>query len=78
MHPLTPNLSELKDDEIAKKISELSQRLMQSYRFGNAAMVQQIQMLLEDYQAEHARRQQKQLEEMLSKNKQFKDIIDVK
>jgi hypothetical protein len=78
MHPLAPDLSEIKDDELAKKISELSQRLTQSYRYGHGALVQQIQMLLEDYQAEHARRQQKQLEEMLSKNKQFKDIIDVK
>ena len=78
MHPLAPDLTELKDDELVKKISELSQRLSQSYRYGHGALAQQIHMLLEDYQAELGRRQQKQLEEMLSKNKQFKDIIDIK
>ena len=77
MHPLTPDLSGLTDAELQKKQSELMNRLTQSYRFGNAALVGQIQMVLEDYNAEIQRRYQKTLEEMMAKNDKFKGIIDI-
>ena len=78
MHPLAPDLSEVKDEELRKKHAELMQRLNQAYRFGNGALVYQVQMLLEDYTNEINRRHQKQLDELLQKNSNFKDIIDVK
>lgn len=78
MHPLTPNLTELKDEDLRKKFMELQSRLMQAYSFGKGQLVQQIQMLMEDYQAELNRRQQKQLDELLQQNKKFDEIIDVK
>lgn len=78
MHPLTPDLSGMKDDELQKKCAELSSKLNQAYRFGNADLVGQIQMMLEDYQGELSRRSQKALEDLLAKSNQFKDIIDIK
>lgn len=77
MHPLAPDLSQLTDAELQKKQSELMNRLTQAYRFGNSAMVGQIQMLLEDYNAETQRRYQKTLEDMMAKNDKFKGIIDI-
>jgi len=53
MHPLTPNLRELSDNDLNEKFRELSNKLNAAYRMGNAAMVQQIQMILEDYQQKY-------------------------
>jgi hypothetical protein len=78
MHPLAPDLSQLKDEELRKKQADLMQKLNTAYRFGNNSLVAQIQMLLQDYNGELGRRQQKQLDELLEKNSKFKDIIDVK
>lgn len=78
MHPLTPDLSGLKDDELQRKCAELSNKLNMAYRFGQAELVGQIQMILEDYNNEMMRRQQKMLEEVMSRDNKFKDIIDIK
>jgi hypothetical protein len=78
MHPLTPNLRELSDNDLNEKFRELSNKLNAAYRMGNAAMVQQIQMILEDYQQEVSRRQQKAYEEMMNKGGMFDGIIKVK
>lgn len=78
MHPLTPDLSQLKDDELHKKIYELTQRLTQSYRFGHYEIVGQIHMILEDYTEESNRRQRKALEDLAQKNSKFDGIIDIK
>lgn len=68
MHPLTPNLTELKDDELLAKLQELNTKLNQAYKFRNAAMIGQIQMLLEDYQTEINLRRQSQLDNTKDKN----------
>jgi hypothetical protein len=78
MHPLAPNLSEMSDLDLQKKYSDLTSKLTQSYRFGNAAMVQQLQMMMEDYKYEIRRRQEKLMQEMSEKNDKFKNIIDIK
>lgn len=78
MHPLTPDLSSLSDADLQKKHAELLSKLTQSYRYGNAALVQQIQMVMDDYQAELRRRQEKLMQEMSEKNDKFKNIIDIK
>jgi hypothetical protein len=78
MHPLTPDLSGLKDDELQKKVAELSRKLNQAYSFGQVALVGQIQLVLSDYYAEQARRQQKMMDELMSKSGQFDKIIDIK
>lgn len=78
MHPLTPNLSDMSDADLQKKHADLISRLTQSYRYGNAAMVQQLQMLLDDYQSEIRRRQEKLMQDMTEKSDKFKNIIDIK
>jgi len=81
MHPLAPDLSKLTDEEVANKFNELSKRLGQAYRSGPSQVIPQIQMLMQDYQAELSRRQEKlmkDMEERASKNgKGFKGIIDI-
>lgn len=78
MHPLAPDLSGMKDDELQRKCAELSNKLNMAYRFGQADLVGQIQMMLAEFNGEMQRRQQKMLEEMLSRDNKFKDIIDIK
>lgn len=78
MHPLIEDVSHLKDEDLHKKIYELTTKLTQAYRMGNYALAGQCHMLLEDYNAESIRRNQKKLDEILEKNDKFNGIIDVK
>jgi predicted transcriptional regulator of viral defense system len=78
MHPLAEDVTQLSEADLNKKYNDLSSRLMQSYRFGNGAMVNQIQMLLDVYKSEIANRQRKQMEEMMAKSDKFNNIIDIK
>jgi hypothetical protein len=77
MHPLTPDLSKLSLDELTNKFSDLQQRIGMAYKWGNPDMVQQLQMILGDYQNELTLRNQKQLDELQNKSKTFKNIIDI-
>lgn len=78
MHPLTPDLSQLKDAELQKKHDELMSRLGQAYRFGQGSVVAQIQAMLEDYRLELENRQRALLEELAKKSgKEFSNIIDI-
>lgn len=76
-HPLTPDLSKLTMEELTNKHSDLLKRITYAYRIGQSDMVQQLQLLLEDYQAELNERNLKQLEEMNKASKNFKNIIDI-
>jgi hypothetical protein len=78
MHPLSPDLTALKDDELHKKIADLTSRLTQAYRFGGYEVAGQIHMLLDDYQAEASRRHQRMMEELAAKTDKFDGIIDIK
>lgn len=77
MHPLSPNLSEMPLDELVKKQGDLITRLNSAYRMGRPDIVQQLQMLLGDYQTEIGVRNQRQLDEMQKNSKNFKNIIDI-
>jgi len=76
-HPLTPDLSKLTIDELNKKYGELLNRITYAYRIGQADMIQQLQLLMEDYQNELQIRNQKTLAEMEKNSKNFKNIIDI-
>jgi hypothetical protein len=71
MHPLTPDLSGLSDDELHKKRAELSNRMMFAYRMGHGDMIGQIQLVMGDYN-------QKMLDDLEKNSKTFKDKIDIK
>jgi sulfur relay (sulfurtransferase) DsrC/TusE family protein len=86
MHPLINNLSELSDDELHSKLSELNKRFVQAYRMGPFQIIPQLQMLIEDYNAEVGRRNAKKMKEMQEKfdkaankgdGKGMKGIIDI-
>jgi hypothetical protein len=77
-HPLAPPLSQLTLDELLTKQTELNQRLSMAYRWGRGDMVQQIYMLLEDYNTEIQERNRKQLEELQKNNPKFDKLIDIK
>lgn len=81
MHPLGPELSGLSDDELHKKFSELQKRYTQCWRSGPTSVLPQLQMLMDDYQAEIQRRNAKMMEDMMRKAEQngkgFKGIIDI-
>lgn len=76
-HPLTPDLSKLTIEELNQKYGDLLNRITTAYRFGRPEMVQQLQMLMEDYKMELDERNRRQLEEMQKNSKQFKNIIDI-
>ena len=73
MHPLTPDLSGVSTEDLYKKQTELTNKLMFSYRMGQSDLVQQIQLLLDDYRMELEKRNR----EMLDKNSPYKDKIDI-
>lgn len=74
MHPLAPDLSTLTDEELHTKHAELTNRLMFAYRMGHTSMVGQMQLLLDDYAMEVAKRNQKLLD---SAGKKFNDKINI-
>jgi hypothetical protein len=76
-HPLTPDLSKIPIDELTNKYNDLMKRMTTAYRWGNPDMVGQLQLLLQDYQEELANRNRRALEELESKSKTFKNIIDI-
>ena len=77
MHPLTSDLSKLTDDELQQKRGELQNRLMMSYRMGNADLVMQLQLLLGDYDIELQTRNQKMMDQMSKASKNFGNIINI-
>ena len=77
MHPLTNDLSKLTDDELQQKRGELQNRLMMSYRMGNADLVMQVQLLLGDYDMELQARNQKMMDQMSKASKNFGNIINI-
>jgi stress response protein YsnF len=83
MHPLLNNLRDLSDDDLHRKISELGNRYSQAYRMGPFQVLPQLQMLMDDYQAELSRRNAQKMKELQEKldaksKKGDKGIIDIK
>lgn len=78
MHPLAPDLSTLSDNDLHKKHGELVQRLSQAYQIGPYGIIGQLQMLLENYNSEIQRRNQKIMDELMKKGKNMSGIIDIK
>lgn len=80
MHPLGPDLTNLSDADLHKKHGELVSRLTQAYRIGPYGIIPQLQMLLDDYNHEIRRRNDKAMEEMMKKSqgRGLGGIIDIK
>jgi hypothetical protein len=67
MHPLLGSLANLSDDDLYTKLNELNKRYVQAYRLGPASAVPQLQMIIEDYNAEIGRRNDKKMQELQEK-----------
>lgn len=78
MHPLSPDLTALSDNDLHKKHGELVNKLNQAYRIGPFGIIGQLQMILQDYQAEIQRRNAKMMDDMARKGKDLGGIIDIK
>lgn len=52
-------------------------KMNSAHRFGNHSMITQLQLILESYSYEIGVRNEKLLNDMQSKGKQFKSIIDI-
>jgi hypothetical protein len=76
-HPLLNDLSVLTQDELNKKYAEISKKLFQAQRYGNPAVINQLRMILSDYQYELENRNRKVMEEVEKQNKDFNGIIDI-
>ena len=80
-HPLTPNLRELSDADLLKKQSELQKRIIYGYQTGNANMISQVELMLNDYREESMRRDRERTEKANEaagdKGKNWDDLIDI-
>ena len=76
MHPLTPDLSELTDEELHKKAAELQSRLGFAYSMGNPDMIAQLNLVLDDHNTAIRDRNHK-LMDKLAKKGNFGNIIDI-
>jgi hypothetical protein len=63
MHPLSPDLSKLSDEELHSKRAELQNRLGFAYRIGNGDMIHQLNLLIQDYALEVEARNKKMMDD---------------
>ena len=77
MHPLTPDLSALTDDELHTKNSELMNKLSFAYKMGHSDVVAQIQLVLGDYAIEIEKRNKEMLENAQKTGRVSGDSIDI-
>jgi hypothetical protein len=77
MHPLTPDLTTLTDEELHKKRAELQTRLAFGYRMGQGELVGQIHLLIQDYDMEIQARNRKLMDQLQKNSKNFGNIINI-
>ena len=73
MHPLTQDLSQLTDEELHSKRSDLQTKLSFAYRMGHSDMVNQLQLVLGDYAMEVEIRNHRMLEQAQKSGRLGKD-----
>ena len=77
-HPLSPNVFDMSDSDLSKKINELNKRLIWAHTSGHGHVVNQIHMMLDDYKAEQQRREHERYEKInKGKDKDWDSLIDV-
>lgn len=76
-NPLLPDLTNLKNEDIDNKITELMQKYFMAARFGQGGVCQQISVILETYKAEQKRRHAAATQKLASQNKDLDQFINV-
>lgn len=74
-NPLLPDLSEIKNEDLDKKITELMQKYFIAARNGMGGVCNQIGVILEAYKDEQRRRQIQANQKLMSQNKHLDDFI---
>jgi hypothetical protein len=75
MHPLSGDLSELKEADLESKISDLTKKY---FLASNLDMKNQIASLLDDYNAELRKRRDEQLKKMMeTRDKSLDKLIKI-
>ena len=64
-------------DELNQKLADITKRMNYAQRIGQIDMINQLYLIQVSYQEEFSIRQNKMMDEMAEKSKQFKDIIDI-
>lgn len=82
-HPLAGNLRELDDGKLDDRIKDLAKKINFAYR-SSPSVVPQMQMMMEDLQAERGRREKEKMEKVMQQAKEangdtnnWDDIIDI-
>ena len=55
-HPFMPDISDKTIDELQASMNDLTSKLTFAHRMGQSFMINQIQMVLEGYKTEYAKR----------------------
>jgi hypothetical protein len=55
-HPFMPDISDKTVDELQASMNDLTKKLTFAHRMGQSFMINQIQMVLEGYKTEYAKR----------------------
>jgi hypothetical protein len=83
MHPLAGNLRELEDSKLDDRIKDLAKKINFAYR-SSPSVLPQMQMMMEDLQAERGRREKEKMEKVMQQAKEangdtsnWDDIIDI-
>lgn len=76
-NPLLPDLSNLKNEDLDNKITELMQKYLIAARSGMGNVCQQIVVILEAHKAEQKRRQIAATQKLASQNKDLDQFINI-
>jgi hypothetical protein len=73
-NPLVTGITDLSDDELIAKVNELNTKMRQAGQAGMFSAINQMVVILNEYQEEVNRRHQKSMEEGKEK---YDELIDV-
>lgn len=76
-HPLLGDLSSQSTDELSKNLSSLQKKLSSAMRLGYFDAIQQLRLLISDYQNEVNNRHSKALEDTLKDGPDLDSFIDI-
>ena len=78
-NPLIENVSKIKDQDLDKKILDLTNKYYLALRLGNGSLANQVLLSLETYRAEQQQRQINSMKELQTKQKKqgLDDLINV-
>lgn len=77
MHPLIGDLTGLTDIQLTEKIIDINKRLSVASRYMSYEVAMQLRMIMENYQHEQMRRNDKMMKDLVEKNPNFKNIINI-